>query len=127
MGRVSGKLALVTGAAQGLGAAHAQLLAREGARVLLTDINGEGAAAQAKSINAELGENRPPREHRPRCEIPTDGCFDRVDHFGLARAPNANGVFKVAHEPIPLGSKQCRRSAHPFTLKNLEPSFVASP
>ena len=55
MGRVSGKLALVTGAAQGLGAAHAALLAHEGARVLLTDINGDGAAAQAEAINAELG------------------------------------------------------------------------
>ena len=39
MGRVQGKKALVTGAAQGLGAAHAWMLAREGARVLLTDIN----------------------------------------------------------------------------------------
>ena len=55
MGRVSGKLALVTGAAQGLGAAHAWLLAREGARVLLTDIQGDAAAAQAEAINAELG------------------------------------------------------------------------
>jgi NAD(P)-dependent dehydrogenase (short-subunit alcohol dehydrogenase family) len=55
MGRVSGKLALVTGAAQGLGAAHAALLAREGAKVLLTDINAEGAAAQAEAINAEWG------------------------------------------------------------------------
>ena len=54
-GRVAGKKALVTGAAQGLGAAHARLLAREGARVLLTDINGDGAAAQADAINAELG------------------------------------------------------------------------
>ncbi len=54
-GRVAGKLALVTGAAQGLGAAHAQLLAKEGARVLLTDLNGAGAAAQAEAINAELG------------------------------------------------------------------------
>ena len=54
-GRVAGKLALVTGAAQGLGAAHSWTLAREGARVLLTDINGDGAAAQAAAINAELG------------------------------------------------------------------------
>jgi NAD(P)-dependent dehydrogenase (short-subunit alcohol dehydrogenase family) len=54
-GRVAGKKALITGAAQGLGAAHARLLAKEGAKVLLTDINGEGAAAQAEAINAELG------------------------------------------------------------------------
>ncbi len=54
-GRVVGKQALVTGAAQGLGAATAWLLAREGARVLLTDINEIGAAAQAEAINAECG------------------------------------------------------------------------
>jgi NAD(P)-dependent dehydrogenase (short-subunit alcohol dehydrogenase family) len=54
-GRVAGKKALITGAAQGLGAAMAWLLAREGAKVLLTDINAAGAAAQAAAINAELG------------------------------------------------------------------------
>ena len=54
-GRVAGKKALITGAAQGLGAAHARLLAEEGAQVLLTDINGAGAAAQAEAINADLG------------------------------------------------------------------------
>jgi NAD(P)-dependent dehydrogenase (short-subunit alcohol dehydrogenase family) len=54
-GRVAGKKALVTGAAQGLGAAQAWMLAREGAKVLLADINAEGAAAQAAAINAELG------------------------------------------------------------------------
>ncbi|WP_394728516.1 SDR family oxidoreductase [Altererythrobacter sp. GH1-8] len=55
-GRVDGKLALVTGAAQGLGRAHCTLLAQEGARVLCTDINGEGAAETAELINASLGE-----------------------------------------------------------------------
>jgi NAD(P)-dependent dehydrogenase (short-subunit alcohol dehydrogenase family) len=54
-GRVAGKLALVTGAAQGLGAAQAKMLAREGARVLCTDINAEGAAATARGIDAECG------------------------------------------------------------------------
>lgn len=54
-GRVAGKAALVTGAAQGLGAAIALRLAQEGARVLLTDINGEGAAAMAAAIEAECG------------------------------------------------------------------------
>ena len=52
MGRVQNKIALVTGAAQGLGAATARLLAREGARVLLTDINVQEVAHQAREINA---------------------------------------------------------------------------
>ncbi|MFM5916470.1 MAG: SDR family oxidoreductase [Novosphingobium sp.] len=54
-GRVAGKKALITGAAQGLGAAQASMLAREGAQVLLADVNASGAADQAAKINAELG------------------------------------------------------------------------
>lgn len=55
-GRVAGKMALVTGGAQGLGRAHCIRLAQEGARVLATDINGAGAEETAAIINAELGE-----------------------------------------------------------------------
>ncbi|MGH6877671.1 MAG: SDR family oxidoreductase [Rhizomicrobium sp.] len=51
-GRVEGKVALVTGAAQGLGEAAARMLVRQGARVAITDINGDGAARVAQSINA---------------------------------------------------------------------------
>lgn len=50
MGRVNGKVILVTGAASGVGRENALLLAREGARVMLTDINGEGVQAVAKEI-----------------------------------------------------------------------------
>ena len=39
MGRVDGKVAIVTGAASGMGRADAQLLAAEGARVVLADLN----------------------------------------------------------------------------------------
>lgn len=53
MSRVAGKIALITGAAQGLGEAISRMLAREGATVLLTDINADGAASVAASINAE--------------------------------------------------------------------------
>jgi NAD(P)-dependent dehydrogenase (short-subunit alcohol dehydrogenase family) len=55
MGRVSGKMALVTGGAQGLGEAIGRMLAKEGAKVTLTDINGEGAEKIAASINAAHG------------------------------------------------------------------------
>jgi NAD(P)-dependent dehydrogenase (short-subunit alcohol dehydrogenase family) len=50
-GRVEGKVALITGGAQGLGEAAARMLAREGARVAITDVNLEGARNVASSIN----------------------------------------------------------------------------
>ncbi len=51
-GRVEGKIALITGGAQGLGEAAARMLAREGARVAITDINADGAAKVAASLNS---------------------------------------------------------------------------
>ena len=56
MGRVSGKKAIITGGAQGLGEATAWMLAREGAKVTVTDVNGDGADAVAAAINNELGD-----------------------------------------------------------------------
>jgi NAD(P)-dependent dehydrogenase (short-subunit alcohol dehydrogenase family) len=53
MGRVEDKIALITGAAQGLGAEMARLLVAEGARVFLTDINVDGARQTADEINAQ--------------------------------------------------------------------------
>jgi len=55
-GRVAGKKAFITGAAQGLGAAMARRLAEEGARVSLADLNHDGAKAVAAEINAAHGE-----------------------------------------------------------------------
>lgn len=50
-GRIQGKIALVTGGAQGLGEATSRLFAAEGARVVISDINFEGAKKTAASIN----------------------------------------------------------------------------
>ena len=49
-GRLDGKKALVTGGAQGLGAAIAERLAAEGAQVLVTDLNEAGAGEVAAGI-----------------------------------------------------------------------------
>lgn len=53
MGRLAGKVAIVTGAAQGMGAAHVRRFVAEGARVMATDINA-GAGGE---IAAGLGAN----------------------------------------------------------------------
>ncbi len=53
-GRVSGKKALITGAAGGLGEAMAFMLARQGATVAVTDIDADRATALAQAINAEI-------------------------------------------------------------------------
>lgn len=53
MGRVAGKVAIVTGAASGMGRADAELLAREGARVVLADLNEEDGQAAAEAIGAQ--------------------------------------------------------------------------
>ena len=50
MGRLSGKKAIVTGAASGIGRASARIFAREGARVVAVDMVEEGLAATVAMI-----------------------------------------------------------------------------
>lgn len=53
MGRLEGKVAVITGAAQGMGAEHARRFVAEGAKTIFTDINAEAGAR----LEVELGEN----------------------------------------------------------------------
>jgi NAD(P)-dependent dehydrogenase (short-subunit alcohol dehydrogenase family) len=54
--RLKGKIALVTGASSGIGCAAAQLFSREGAKVVIADINVEGGEETVRSISDAGGE-----------------------------------------------------------------------
>ncbi len=78
MGRVQGKVAIVTGAAQGLGASDARMLAKEGASVVLTDVNETLGSATSASIPGSLFMKLDVRdEHQWRSVI-----SETVRHFG---------------------------------------------
>jgi NAD(P)-dependent dehydrogenase (short-subunit alcohol dehydrogenase family) len=53
--KLDGKVAIVTGAGHGIGAAIAHRLTRDGAKVLVCDINGERAAKEVDAITAKGG------------------------------------------------------------------------
>lgn len=58
MGRMDGKVALISGGARGMGASEARLFAREGAAVVIGDVLDEEGEATAASIAADGGRSR---------------------------------------------------------------------
>jgi 3alpha(or 20beta)-hydroxysteroid dehydrogenase len=53
MDRLNGKVAIITGAARGMGSSHARIFAREGAKLVITDRNADGGKALAAEIGAD--------------------------------------------------------------------------
>ena len=80
--RLEGKVAVITGAASGQGQAAARLFAAEGAKVVVADVNAEGAEKTVEGIRASGGKAVPVQADVSR-EADVEAMIRRaVDEFG---------------------------------------------
>lgn len=93
MDRVADKIALITGGASGIGRAAAKLLAAEGARVAVSDINIAGAQATA----ADIGDGAIALEHDVTDEASWAGVLAEVEDKlgGLHVLVNCAGIVSL--------------------------------
>lgn len=101
-GRLSGKRALITGAASGMGRATAEIFALEGATVAVTDIDEAGATQVASSIMDSLGAARAWSLDVSREADVQRVVTDVAEHFGtidvLVNCAGIIGVDAPTHE-----------------------------
>lgn len=100
--RFEGRVAIVTGAASGIGRATARQLAREGARVVIADLDGEAARAAAEALRAEGA----PDAWGATCDVSdeqqvastVDGTFERWGRLDVVVNNAGLMVFKRLEE-----------------------------
>lgn len=101
MGRVEGKVALITGTASGIGKATAKLFAREGAKIVCADVNGPGAQATVDEIKAAGGEAVSVQADISReadCERMVRAAVDRYGRLDILH--NHAGILHPKDGPI---------------------------
>lgn len=79
MGKLDGRVAIVTGAAQGIGKAIADKLADEGATVVVADVNGEGAERAAPAGGEGMQVDISSEEDVQRLVDETVGRYGKLD------------------------------------------------
>lgn len=104
MDSLTNAVAVITGAASGIGRATAFALARRGVQVVVADINGAGADAVSAEIAASGG-----RAVGFRCDVCADNAFDELKSFTLDRfgavdivMNNVGGLTRGRPEYLPI-------------------------
>ena len=104
MGRLDDRVIIITGGAAGIGRAFADGYVREGASVVLADINGEAAEASAIEIN-EAGGNALAVQVDVSDQMQTEFmASETIKHFGKidGLVNNAAIAIRVQHTRAPL-------------------------
>ncbi len=99
-GRVAGKVAMITGSASGIGQATAETLAREGARIVLVDLDLEGASRVADGIRARGGE---------AFAVRADVSLEAEIRAAIEAAMDRYGALHVLHNNAALTSPEHQR------------------
>ncbi|WP_046721658.1 SDR family NAD(P)-dependent oxidoreductase [Heyndrickxia coagulans] len=101
MGRLSGKVAIITGAASGMGAVTAHLFAKEGAKVIATDVQLELLKQTVNNINAQFEDAAIAVEH----DVTDESSWEKVvkigaEHFGKINVLVNNAGIGGVDDPI---------------------------
>jgi 3(or 17)beta-hydroxysteroid dehydrogenase len=127
MGKMDGKVALVTGGASGLGAEDARVLAREGAKVVITDVQDELGAHVASEIPGCIYLHHDVRDEARWADVvnETISTFGRLDtlvnNAGLVKFGTVEDLsyadFKLQTEVMLDGTFLGCRAAIPYMTK----------
>lgn len=136
---MKGKIALVTGAASGMGRATAHVFAREGARVAVTDVRFDDAEAVAADIRAEGGEARAWAFDVGDAAVIERLVPEMAEHFGgldaVINNAGVSGFMRIDdpgydalwHRQFPIlitAHQRIIRAALPYLRKSASPRIV---
>ncbi|MGE0879175.1 MAG: SDR family NAD(P)-dependent oxidoreductase [Acidimicrobiia bacterium] len=95
---LAGKIAIITGGAQGIGEACARLMAARGADIVIADFNGDRATATADDIAAKTGRRTLALQYDQRSSASVSTMVDAAHgHFGrIDILANVAGIFPFA-------------------------------
>ncbi|HEU5297269.1 MAG TPA: SDR family NAD(P)-dependent oxidoreductase [Burkholderiaceae bacterium] len=106
-GRLAGKIALVTGAAQGLGAAIAEAMAQEEARLVVCDINGAALDARCTELEGQGAECL-----AVRCDVSDSAAVDAMFEQAVARFGTIDVLVNNAGRVPNSAAEEARRNKH---------------